>query len=151
MRWHLQCAYKSDPHKPAGWIGGEDNLVVLSNQAVSAGYESPLDIHYPLYTSDGKTYLQARPGSSEWYAGADGGEEGGAARWRYWNRARPIVWDDPGSMTSTISLDGLPSIKLCRPFKDVHDSRNPSDPTPATWSANYETWLLLTWHQVDEF
>ena len=134
MAWHLRCAYRTAPERTMGWIssGWTDNQYMT----VDSNKENALAIDYPLYASGGATYIKAS--DHDWYGGADGGDEGGDARWRFWNRARQIVWDSAGSTTSTISLQGLPNIKLCQPATDKRW---------ANWSSSQETTLLLTWEE----
>lgn len=134
MAWYLRCAYKSSPDQPLGWISGgwTDNQYMT----VNADKGNAWSIDYPLYASSGETYL--KNSEHDWYGGADGDDEGGDARWRFWNRARQIIWDATGQVTSTVSLKGLANVKLCKPT---------SGKAWATWAASPETTLLLTWDQ----
>ena len=132
-RWYLRCAYQSAPNEVLGWISGgwTDNQYIT----VSADKGGAWPIDFPLYAYGGETFL--KNSEHDWYDGADGDDKGGDARWRYWNRARAIIWDTPGAMTSTISLKGLPNVKLTKPS---------SGKGWAVWSASSpETTLLLTW------
>jgi hypothetical protein len=70
-------------------------------------------IDYPLYASGNDTCIKSS--DHNWYGGADGDDQGGDARWSFRNRARQVVWDAQGNTTSTISLSGLPNIKLSNP------------------------------------
>jgi hypothetical protein len=130
----MRVAYKNAPNTTLGYISGgwTDNqyMAVYSDKAAAWA------IDWPLYASGGDNYIKAS--DHNWYAGADGDNNGGDARWRFWNRARQVRWDAPGNMTGTISLSDLPNIHLCKPD---------SDKQWLNWSASDATTLLVTFEE----
>jgi hypothetical protein len=134
MAWHMRVAYKTSPQVTLGWVSGgwTDNqyMAVYNDKNAAWG------IDYPLYAYGGDTYIKAS--ENNWYAGADGDNTGGDARWRFWNRARQIIWDAPGNTTGTISLHDQRNVKLCKPS---------TDKPWLTWSTSDPTTLLVTWEE----